>query len=175
MRAWGCGAVSDMGAIGTNLHLASMLLRPYLLALRAVKSRGDSVVLPDEARSLLAVLAPLGRHLRGKSYLVLGIDGEEMAEFLRLRHREGWPAVRDGILSVESRLEEGAGGRVDISGGDVSILGDVSDALDNECASLFREMRRRCTHTTRDAPSASRWTGPSRQRARFQTASGMRR
>ena len=135
--------MSDMGAIGTNLHRASRLLRPYLLVLRTVKSRGGSVERPDEARSLLDVLSPLCLHLRGKSYFVLGIDGKEMSEFLRLRHREGWPAVRDGILSVESRLEEGAGGRVDLSGGDVSILGDVSDALDNECASLSRELRSR--------------------------------
>ena len=134
-----------MGAIGTNLHRASKLLKPYISALKAVKSRGGSVERPDEARSLLAVLAPLSRHLVGRDYFVLGIDGEEMSEFLRLRHRERWPGVRDGILSVKSKLEgDGrAGGRVCLSGEDLSILGDVSDALDNECASLFREMRRR--------------------------------
>ena len=72
----------------------------------------------------------------------MGVNGEEMSKFLRIRHREGWPGIRDGILSVETRLEEGTGGRVDLSGGDVSILGDVSDALDNLCASLHGKMYR---------------------------------
>lgn len=143
MRARGRRAMSDMGAIGTSLHRATRLLGPYVSAMKAAKSRGGSVERPDEAGGLLAVLSPLSRHLAGRDYFVLGIDGEGMSEFLRLRHRERWPSVRDGILSVESRLEGGAGGRVRLSGEDLSILGDVSDALDNECASLFRYMRRR--------------------------------
>lgn len=52
------------------------------------------------------------------------------------------------MLPVESRLKEGAGGRPDLSGKDPPILGDVSDALDKECASLFGEMRRRRTSAT---------------------------
>ncbi len=135
--------MSIMGALGTNLHCATNLLDPYLTALEAIESRGGLVERQDEAESLLAVLAPLSRHLRGRTYFTLGINGEEMSEFLRLRHREGWPGIRDGILSVETRLEEGTGGRVDLSGKDVSILGDVSDALDNLCASLHGKMYRR--------------------------------
>ena len=65
-----------------------------------------------------------------------------MSEFLRLRHSEGWPGARDGILSVKARLEEGAGGRMALSGGDLSILGDVSDALGSVCASLIGKMYR---------------------------------
>ena len=104
----------------------------------------------DEARSLLAVLAPFSRHLGGRSYYALGVHGEEMSEFLRLRHREDWPGVRDGILSVASRLKGGAGGgRVALSGGDMSVLGDVSDALDSECSSLFDETRGRSASAVR--------------------------
>lgn len=154
--------MSIMGAISTNLHCASQLLGPYLDAQRAVESRGGCVERPDEAKSLLAVLTPLCYHLRGRTYFALGVNGEEMSEFLRLRHREGWPAVRDGILSIEARLEDGAGGRVVLSGEDLSILGGISDALDSVCASLFSEMRRRRAPATWDAPSASRSTGPGR-------------
>ena len=87
----------------------------------------------------------MSRHLRGKTYFVLGINAEKMSGFLRLRHRENWPSVKGGILSVETRLKEGAGGRVALSGEDLSILGDVSDALDSKCESLFKEMRERRT------------------------------
>lgn len=167
--------MSDLGAIGTNLHRATKLLEPYISALRDVKSRGGCVERPDEARSFLAVLNPLSRHLRGKTYFVLGINGEDMSEFLRLRHRERWPSIKDGIISVESKLEEGAGGRVDLFGEDVSILGYVSEALDNECASMFKEMRRRRTFTAWSASSEGRSTGPSSQGPRFRTARGMRR
>ena len=137
--------MSVMGVIATNLHCASKLLGRYNLALESVVSRGGYVGREDEARSLLAVLAPFSRHLRGKTYYALGVHGEEMSEFLRLRHREGWPGMRDGILSVTSRLEKGAGDgdRVVLSDEDMSVLGDVSDALDSECSSLFMETRRR--------------------------------
>ena len=101
--------MSGRGAIGTSLHRASKLLRAYIAALKAVKSRGGSAGRPDEAGSLLAVLAPPSRHLEGRACFVLGIDGEEMSEFLRLRHRERWPSARDGMLSVESRIEGGSG------------------------------------------------------------------
>ena len=135
--------MSGKSVLATGLHCASQLLRPYLDAQRAIKSRGGLVERQDGAKSLLAVLTPLGCHLGGKTYFSLGVDGEEMSEFLRLRHREGWPGIRNGILSVKARLEDGAGGEVALSGEELSILGDVSDALDNVCASLHREMRRR--------------------------------
>ena len=134
--------MSDMGVIGTNLYLASKLLGRYDLALEAIRSRGGSADRPDEVKSLVAVLAPLSRHLRGMAYYALGVNAEEMSKFLRLRHREDWPSTRDGILSVASRLEKG-GGKADLSGVDLPILSDVSDALDSECSSLFRAMRGR--------------------------------
>lgn len=134
--------MSDMGVIGTNLHRASKLLRAYSTATWAIRSRGGSVEQQDEVRSILDVLAPLSLHLRGMDYYALGINGEEMSKFLRRRHREDWPSARDGILSVASRLEKGDNG-VALSKGDLSILDDVSDALDRQCASLFRETRRR--------------------------------
>ena len=131
-----------MGVIGTNLYCASELLKAYLVATGSIRSRGGYVERPDEIQSILDVLAPLSLHLRGMTHYALGVDGEEMSEFLRRRHREGWQGARDNILSVASRLERG-GGKIALSGGDLSILDDVSDALDSECASLFRETRRR--------------------------------
>ena len=105
--------MSVMGALGTNLNCATRLHRPYRDALRAIKSRGGSVGRPDEAKSLLAVLAPLSCHLNGKTYFSLGVNGEEMSEFLRLRHREGWPAkgrhtVRQGQARRGIQRTDGA-------------------------------------------------------------------
>ena len=135
--------MSDLGVITTNLYCASKLLKAYLSAMSAIKSRGGYVEGPDETRGLLDVLAPLSLHLRGMSYFALGVHCEEMSGFLRRRHREDWQGAIDGILSVASRLEKGGGG-TDLSAADLSILGDVSDALDNECASLYMEMHGRC-------------------------------
>lgn len=146
--------MSDMGVISTNLHRASKLLRAYSTATWAIRSRGGSVEMQDEARSLLAVLAPLSLHLRGMDYYALGINGKELSKFLSRRHREDWPSARDGILSVASRLEKGGRGAA-LSKGDLSILDGVSDALDRHCASLHMEMR----GSHRSAPG-----GPVRRR-----------
>ena len=134
--------MSDLGVISTNLHYASMLLRPYNQALWSIRSRGGRSEGQGEAKSLLDVLVPLDRYLRRISHYTLGIDAWSMSKFLRLRHPENWPAIRDGIVSVTATFE-GGGERVHIGDKDMPILGYVADALENECASLFEEMHRR--------------------------------
>ena len=135
--------MSDLGVISTNYHHASMLFMPYVRALESIRSRSGRLDGQGEVGSLLDVLVPLDRHLRGVSHFALvSVDAWSMSKFLRLHHRENWQAVRDGIVSVTAALEGGDRGMC-IRDGDVSILGYVADALENECASLFEEMRRR--------------------------------
>lgn len=138
--------MSDMGVISTKLHCASKLLQPYVMAMEPILSRSEHTGRPGEVKSLLDVLVPLDRHLRGIACYSLGVNGRGMSEFLRLRHRKDWPGIRGDILSLTARLEKGghAGAAgVALSDNDMSLLDDVADALDNECASLFRETRRR--------------------------------
>ena len=135
--------MSDMGAISTSLHLASELLRPYMATLKDARSRGGFTERQDEVQSLLDVLVPFSLHLRDMSCFNLGIDGERMSEFLRSRHREDWPATRDDIVSLASRLEKSGGPKVALSGKDMSILDDVAWSLDRVCSYLYRKMRRR--------------------------------
>ena len=139
--------MSCMGVISTKLHLATNLLEPYVSAMEPIHSRGGRAWGPCEVRSLLDVLVPLDRHIRGMPHYSLGVNSRGMSEFLRLRHRNAWPGIRDSLLSLTERLEKGGGAgascEVALSDEDVSILDDVADALDNECESLFRETCRR--------------------------------
>lgn len=134
--------MSDMGVISTNLYRASKLHVSYIRAMDAIRSRGGRAEEPGEVKGLLGVLVPLDRHFRGEYFFSPGVNGRGMSEFLRLRHREGWPGARGAILSLTARLER-ARGAVALSDRDRSILDDVGDALDRECTSLFEESRRR--------------------------------
>ena len=134
--------------IGTNLYCSTRVLGPYSSALESIRSNGGRLASPDEAKSLLDVLVPIDRYLRGISHYVLGIDAWSMSRFLSQRHREDWPAIRDGILSITAALEGAGGGSANLRDGDVRILGYAEDALDNECATLYREMSRRCAPGT---------------------------
>lgn len=134
--------MSDMGVISTNLYRASKLHVSYIRAMDAIRSRGGRAEEPGEVEGLLGVLVPLDRHFRGEFFFSPGINGRGMSEFLRLRHREGWPGARGAILSLTARLER-ARGAVALSDWDRYILGDVGDALDRECTSLFEESRGR--------------------------------
>ena len=80
-------------------------------------------------------------HLRDSSYFDLGINWDEVSGFLRRQHREDWPAARDGIVALASRLEKSGGPRVALSGQEMSVLGGVAGALDSECSRLFWKMR----------------------------------
>ena len=133
--------MSDMGVISTNLYRASRLHVSYIRAMDAIRSRGGRAE-PGEAEGLLGVLVPLDRHFRGEFFFSPGVNGRGMSEFLRLRHREGWPGARGAILSLTARLER-ARGAMALSDRDRSILDDVGDALDRECTSLFEESRGR--------------------------------
>ena len=135
--------MSDMGVFSTNLHLASELLRPYTETLKVARSRGGFTERQDEVQSLLDVLVPMSLHLRDMSYFNLGIDGERMSEFLRRRHREDWPAARDDIISLASRLEKSGSPKVALSGKDMSVLDGVAGSLDSVCSYLYRKTRRR--------------------------------
>lgn len=136
--------MSNKSAISGSLHRTSKLLGPYIQAVDSVRSRGGRLEGPHEAKSLLDVLVPLDRHLRRVSHFDIGVNAWSLSKFLRLRHRGDWQAVRDGIVSVTAALEGGGGSRrVDIRDGDMPILGYVADALENECASLYGELRGR--------------------------------
>ena len=135
--------MSDIGRISGKLHRASRLLQPYIVALGDARSRGGNTKRQDEVQSLLDVLVPVSRHLRDSSYFDLGINWEEVTGFLRRQHREDWPAARDGIVDLASRLEKSGGPRVSLSGEEMSVLGGVAGALDSECSRLFWKMRTR--------------------------------
>ena len=130
------------GAID-QFHRTSRLLEPYIQALLDARSRGGSTERQEELKGILDVLVPMSLHIRGVSYFDLGIDWEKMSEFLRCQHREDWPATRDGIVDLASRLEKSGGPRVSLSGEEMSVLDGVAGALDSECSHLFRKLRKR--------------------------------
>ena len=134
--------MSDVGRISGKLHRASSLLRPYIVALGDARSRGGTTESGGEVQSLLDVLVPMSLHLRDASYFDLHIDWEKISEFLR-RRREDWPAARDEVIALASRLEKSDGHRVDLSAEDMSVLGSVAGALDSECSRLFGKLYRR--------------------------------
>ena len=148
--------MSDMGVIGTNYCHASRLLQPYIKTLSDVRSRGGFTERQDEVQSLLDVLDPFRLHLQDMFYFNLGIDGEKMSEFLRHRHREDWPAARDGIISLASRLEKNSGPKVALSEEDMLILDGVAWSLGRVCSYLYNKMRRRCASVTRGTRFAIR-------------------
>ena len=133
--------MSGRSVVNAQFHRTSRLLQPYILALLDARSRGGSTERQDEVQSLLDVLAPMSLHLRGVSYFNHGIDWEKMSEFLRRRHHEDWPAARDCVIALTSRLENSDGPRVFLSEEDMSILDGVAGALDSECSYLYRKTR----------------------------------
>lgn len=112
-----------LSVLFAHLHGATWRIDSHLSALGAVEARGG-LERPDEAKSILDVLAPPSCHFRGESYFALGVNGNTCPSFCA-SHGEGRPGVRDGIFSVESGLKEGACGRAGLSVEDASILGGV--------------------------------------------------
>lgn len=133
--------MSGLSVITSRLHRISVLLEPYLLALGPIRTRGGRIGRPDEVKSLLGVLAPIDRYLRDVDFYDLSINVEKTVGFLRTKHREDWPRIKAGILSITERLRDGDGTRTVLSDKDLEILYGVASALNHECSSLFNEAR----------------------------------
>lgn len=135
--------MSDFGLFASRFRDSTNSLRLFDEAIRHFKRSeqvSDSTETYAQLAKLLSVLRPVSELLEGRLSESRGFDEYNVVDTLRRRHAEDWHTFRTHVLRLTLRLESK---EATVKDADLTILNDVADAIDKECASLFRRMSER--------------------------------
>jgi hypothetical protein len=90
-----------------------------------------------ELEKMLAVLKPISEMLNGRLSNAMDFDEHEVLEILQSRHTEDWQAYKTRLLRLVEKL---TARETDFVDEDFEALNDVADAVDTQCATLFKKI-----------------------------------
>ena len=134
--------MSEFGILASRFAINNESLENYDLALNAFREHNYACGpgLDKHISNLLTVLKPLSEVIQSRLSESISISERSVLRILRDRNSADWKTYKESILGLVKKLEE-----VDcqLSKREVSILNDIGDALDSECAHLFRRIQER--------------------------------
>ncbi len=135
--------MSDFGLLATRFNENTILLRKFDEALRYFKEKEKperKAGTSEQKENLLYVLRPVSETIEGLLSKSTVLDEQKIIDILKRRRIKDWQRYKEQIVQLTSKLSVG---NVTLSQEDFELLNDVADAIDIECASLFRRMSRR--------------------------------
>ena len=132
--------MSDFGLLATRFNENTILLRRFDDALRFFKEENaqkDTIKTLKQKENLLEVLKPVSETLAGLLSRSTGLDEQKIVDILKRRQMKDWQRYRDRVTRLTDKLSSG---NVSLTQDDFEVLNDVADAIDTECASLFRRI-----------------------------------
>jgi hypothetical protein len=90
-----------------------------------------------ELEKMLAVLKPISEMLNGRLSNAMDFDEHEVLEILQSRHTEDWQGYKTRLLMLVEKL---TARETDFVEEDFQALNDVADAVDAQCATLFKKI-----------------------------------
>jgi len=135
--------MGDLGIFASKFSVNSKSLKEYDEALRYLRgmdeitNAGKTGEMIDK---LLNVINPISEAIKGKLSDSMAISEHRIVDILKNRHYIEWSLYKKRILELSSKLRAD---RFQLSYEDYELLNDIADALDAECANLFRRMSQR--------------------------------
>ena len=131
--------MSDFGLIATRLDATTDSLRHFSNAIEYFRSRPqrDQVEVRARLSDLLRVLEPITAGSNGKLSESLEIDELSMITILKQMHPRDWQPFRIKLNDITDKVRSSI---LEISIEDLAVLEDVADAMDAECARLFKRI-----------------------------------
>jgi hypothetical protein len=134
-----------MGTIGvyaSRFNVNTRSLEAFDDAIRFFKEK--RTIDPTETRmmigKLLDVLNPLIESIKGNLSNSIAISERNVADIIKERNNRNWPLYKKRIQELPTRL---GSAEHELSENDFNLLNDIADALDAECATLYRRMSER--------------------------------
>ena len=132
--------MTEIGLMASRLHENTSSLRQFDEALRYLKRNKFEVEMHRDSEELgiiISVIEPLVKNLDGRLSNAINIDEEGILSMLRRRHMNEWQNYRKHLFNLHSKLSSPES---IITGEDFGILNDIADAMDVECADLFKRI-----------------------------------
>ena len=134
--------VSEFGVFASRFAVNNRSLENFDLALNAFRKHDNSGLSDSDKHicHLLEVLKPLSEVIQSRLSESISISERSVLRILKDRNSADWKTYKESIINLVKKLEEGDH---ELSKRETSILNDIGDALDSECAHLFRRIRER--------------------------------
>jgi hypothetical protein len=135
--------MSDLSTFISRFHDNTNLLKQFDEALRYFKHlsiQEDLEKTQKQLQKLLLILRPISEILKGRLSDTLRFDEQSVIEILQQRHIKDWQHYKEYIITLADKLSSG---NTNLTENDYNILNDVADAIDTECANLFRRLSER--------------------------------
>jgi hypothetical protein len=132
--------MGEFGLLASRLNDNTNLLRKFDEALRYFKKtkvEENSSETQHQAQKLLAVLKPVTVILDGQLSKSVDLDDRDIVELLQQRRLKDWQRYRNQIIRLTDKIESG---NFEMTKGDYKMLDDVADAIDMQCANLFKRI-----------------------------------
>ena len=132
--------MSDFGLLASRFSENTILLRKFDEALRYFKEKEKperKVGTSEQKENLLYVLRPVSETIEGLLSKSTVLDEQKIVDILKRRRITQWQRYKEQIVKLTSKISSE---NVPLSQEDFELLNDVADAIDIECASIFRRI-----------------------------------
>lgn len=135
--------MGNLGAFASRFSVNTKSLEAFDEALRFLKEKEEITKTPEMKAmvdKLLNVIDPILESIKGNLSESTAISERRVIHIIKERHNREWPTYRKKIQQLHSKLNSS---KFKLSESDLKLLNDIADALDAECANLFRRMSER--------------------------------
>jgi molybdopterin converting factor small subunit len=134
--------MGDLGNYASKFDVNSRSLSEFDAALRSIRGKKELTQATEKETidKLLKVISPISESIKGNLNESIIINEHIVAETIKARHSREWPTYREEIQHLETKLKSV---KFTLSQSEFQLLNDIADALDAECANLFRRMSER--------------------------------
>jgi hypothetical protein len=132
--------MSDLGILVSKFTVNSKSLKEFDEALRYLRGKKEVKRTSDTAgiiSKLLNVVNPIAEVIEGNFSESTAISERKIVNILKNRHEKEWPSYKKRIIELSCKL---GSDKFQLSNDDYQLLNDIADALDVECAYLFRRI-----------------------------------
>jgi len=135
--------MGTLGIFASRFNVNTKSLEAFDEALRFFKKK-EEIKKTSEVKAnidkLLDVIDPIIENIEGNLSESIAINERNVVDIIKERHHKEWPIYKKKIKHLHSKLNSD---RFELSKSDIRLLNDIADALDAECANLFRRMSER--------------------------------
>lgn len=132
--------MSDFGLLASRFNENTNLLRGFDEALRYFKESNiprNPMQTSEQTEKLLYILRPVAEKLNGFLSKTMTFDEQTIVAILKQRRVKNWLRYQQQLIQITGNLSLG---RTHLTKDDFEVLNDVADAMDTECANLFRRI-----------------------------------
>jgi len=133
--------MSDLSLISQKFNVTTENLVSFNKTLDTLRQNPEISNLELSQKKLLNILNPLVALIDGKNTNKLTVDLRSIVDILHQQHDENWLQFVSEFKQLINKLNSESTST--LSDNDLNILDDVADAIDAECAYLFRRISSR--------------------------------